>query len=84
MDAFPNFGENSAWGPSTSEQPQGNILKDAVRKEEVIKEILNAQNDLRALLGRTKTVQGDIEKLTAENATLQMYIDNLTRQIARR
>jgi hypothetical protein len=37
-----------------------------------------------ALLSRAKAVQGDVDKLTSGNATLQMYIDNLTMQMAKR
>jgi hypothetical protein len=37
-----------------------------------------------ALLTRVKSVQGDVDKLTSNNATLQMYIDNLTMQMAKR
>lgn len=39
---------------------------------------------LTALLTRIKTVQGEVDKLTSGNQTLQMYIDNLTKQLARR
>jgi hypothetical protein len=37
-----------------------------------------------ALLTRAKSVQGEVDKLTSGNATLQMYIDNLTMQMAKR
>lgn len=37
-----------------------------------------------ALLARVKSVQGDVDKLSSENETLQMYIDNLTMQMAKR
>ena len=36
------------------------------------------------LLDRIKTVERDTEKLSSGNATLQMYIDNLTLQMAKR
>lgn len=36
------------------------------------------------LLDRVKSVEADIEKLSSGNATLQMYIDNLTMQMAKR
>lgn len=39
---------------------------------------------MAALLGRVKTVQKEVDKLTAGNETLQMYIDNLTVQMAKR
>ncbi|KAI6114485.1 hypothetical protein F5141DRAFT_1213691 [Pisolithus sp. B1] len=47
-------------------------------------EITAAQDDLRALLTRVHSVQADVDKLTSENATLQVYIDNLTMQMAKR
>lgn len=37
-----------------------------------------------ALLDRVRSVQGDVDKLLSENETLQMYIDNLTMQMAKR
>lgn len=37
-----------------------------------------------ALLARVAAVQGEVQKLVAGNGTLQMYIDNLTKQLARR
>jgi short coiled-coil protein len=35
------------------------------------------------MLGRVKSVKGEVDKLMAGNATLQMYIDNLTVQMAK-
>ncbi|KZO97034.1 hypothetical protein CALVIDRAFT_536498 [Calocera viscosa TUFC12733] len=77
------FEETAAWG-NAAEVPAGDVVKDAIRKENVIKDILAAQEDLRIMLSRIQTVQGDIDKLKSDNATLQMYIDNLTKQMARR
>ncbi|KAK0188236.1 hypothetical protein F5146DRAFT_749209 [Armillaria mellea] len=37
-----------------------------------------------ALYERTQTVQKEVDKLTSGNETLQMYIDNLTVQMAKR
>lgn len=37
-----------------------------------------------ALLTRVKSVQTDVDKLASGNETLQMYIDNLTMQMAKR
>ena len=37
-----------------------------------------------AMLGRVDTVQKEVDKLVSENETLQMYIDNLTVQMAKR
>lgn len=36
------------------------------------------------LLDKVKSVESDVDKLTSGNATLQMYIDNLTMQMAKR
>jgi hypothetical protein len=36
------------------------------------------------LLERVKAVEKDTDKLSSGNATLQMYIDNLTMQMAKR
>ena len=36
------------------------------------------------LLERVKTAEKDMDKLSSGNATLQMYIDNLTLQMAKR
>ncbi|KAF8133884.1 hypothetical protein EV363DRAFT_1324852 [Boletus edulis] len=80
--ALDSFEESSAWAISKTES--GDIVKDAIRKEHVLKDIVAAQSDLRALVTRVHSVQTDVEKLTSENATLQTYIDNLTMQMARR
>ncbi|KAG8940735.1 hypothetical protein FRC04_005059 [Tulasnella sp. 424] len=60
------------------------ILKDTIRKEAVIKDILASQSDLRTLLARVKTVQGEVDKLQSGNATLKMYVENLTKQASKR
>ncbi|KAF8349328.1 hypothetical protein F5887DRAFT_488047 [Amanita rubescens] len=74
--------DTSGWG---QESLQGDdFVRDAIRKEAVIKEILASQEDLRTLLARVQTVQKEVEKLTSSNETLQMYIDNLTVQMAKR
>ncbi|KAI0050378.1 hypothetical protein FA95DRAFT_1487360 [Auriscalpium vulgare] len=72
-----------AWSINAS-SASGDIVKDAMRKEQIIKEITAAQEDLRVLLERVKSVEQDADKLTSGNATLQMYIDNLTMQMAKR
>jgi len=81
--SFPDFDENPGWA-SVSEPPAKDVIKEALKKEEIIKDIVAAQNDLRVILAKIQTAEGDVEKLTSGNATLQMYIDNLTKQIARR
>lgn len=37
-----------------------------------------------ALLARVKTVQGEVDKLQSGNATLKMYVENLTKQASKR
>ena len=37
-----------------------------------------------AMVAKTKGVQADVDKLISGNETLQMYIDNLTMQMAKR
>ncbi|TDL22231.1 hypothetical protein BD410DRAFT_898498 [Rickenella mellea] len=83
MSFPPALDELSAWG-TKADPATGSIVKDAVKKENIVKEIMAAQDDLRALLARVNAVQGDIDKLTSGNTTLQMYIDNLTMQMAKR
>ncbi|EPQ54618.1 hypothetical protein GLOTRDRAFT_77237 [Gloeophyllum trabeum ATCC 11539] len=83
--SFAGFEDDiGGWGAPVELPTTGDIVKDAMRKEQVIKEITAAQEDLRALLSRVKSVQADVDKLASGNATLQTYIDNLTLQMAKR
>ncbi|KAH7338411.1 hypothetical protein B0J17DRAFT_422590 [Rhizoctonia solani] len=76
---------SAGWGaPAAQPTSSGDVLKNTMKKEAVIKDIVAAQEDLRALLARVQTVQAEVDKLSSGNATLQMYIDNLTKQIAKR
>ncbi|KAJ7758515.1 hypothetical protein DFH07DRAFT_958376 [Mycena maculata] len=75
--------EETGWG-SPPPPPTGDIIKDAIKKEQLLKEIAASQQDLRTILARVQTVQKEVEKLTSGNETLQMYIDNLTVQMAKR
>ncbi|KAH8114571.1 hypothetical protein DFH11DRAFT_1595282 [Phellopilus nigrolimitatus] len=77
------FDETAAWGAPV-ETSSADIVKDTIKKDQTIKEIIAAQEDLRVLMAKVQSVQGDIEKLGSGNATLQMYIDNLTMQMAKR
>ena len=36
------------------------------------------------MISKAKSVQADVDKLISGNETLQMYIDNLTMQMAKR
>jgi len=81
---YPSYDEPSpGWG-SSDPASTGDIIQDAIKKEKLVKEITAAQENLRALLDRVRSVQGDVDKLLSENETLQMYIDNLTMQMAKR
>nr|GAT58773.1 predicted protein [Mycena chlorophos] len=74
-----------AWGSgSGGVSAPGDLVKDALKKEKLLKEIEASQQDLRTILGRVDTVQKEVKKLTSDNETLQMYIDNLTVQMAKR
>ncbi|KAF8225874.1 hypothetical protein L208DRAFT_1407883 [Tricholoma matsutake] len=64
--------------------PASDLVKDALRKEELLKDIAASQEDLRTLVDRVHSVQKEVDKLEAGNQTLQMYIDNLTVQMAKR
>ncbi|KAF9220298.1 hypothetical protein BS17DRAFT_787871 [Gyrodon lividus] len=79
---FNGFEDGPAWG--IPEPGTGDIVKDAIRKERILKDVVAAQGDLRALVTRVQSVQADVDKLASENTTLQMYIDNLTMQMAKR
>ncbi|KAI9058396.1 hypothetical protein PYCCODRAFT_1463485 [Trametes coccinea BRFM310] len=80
--SFSGFDDIPEWGVPTPST--GDIVTNAIKKEKLIKEIVAAQDDLRAMLAKTKTVQADVDKLASGNETLQMYIDNLTMQMAKR
>ncbi|KAL0960644.1 hypothetical protein HGRIS_005672 [Hohenbuehelia grisea] len=86
--SYPQFDDQSTWGGSASPAldtgSTGDIVRDAIRKEQLIKEIAASQEDLRNMLARAKAVQKETDKLAAGNETLQMYIDNLTVQMAKR
>ncbi|KAI0250737.1 hypothetical protein BJV78DRAFT_1216511 [Lactifluus subvellereus] len=76
------FDDQAGWGASDVFS-SGDVVKDAMKKEKIIKDIVAYQDDLRVLLERVKTVERDMDKLSSGNATLQMYIDNLTLQMAK-
>jgi predicted transcriptional regulator len=80
------FGEDETpgWGAALTPAEPKDIVAEAMKKENVIKDVVAAQEDLRVLVSRVEAVQKEIEKLSSGNATLQMYIDNLTKQMARR
>ncbi|THH01897.1 hypothetical protein EW026_g865 [Hermanssonia centrifuga] len=80
--SLPSFDESPGWG--IQPETEDDVVTAAIKKEKVIQEIAAQQEDLRALLARVKTVQLDVDKLASGNETLQMYIDNLTLQMAKR
>jgi len=77
-----DFNEPSAW--AVPAQQPGDIVTEALKKEKVLKEIAASQEDLKALYSRVQSVQKEVDKLHSGNETLQMYIDNLTVQMAKR
>ncbi|RXW24448.1 hypothetical protein EST38_g1449 [Candolleomyces aberdarensis] len=81
---FDNFVAEDSPGWGITSPKTGDIVRDAIKKEKVLKEILSYQEDLRAMLSKVDTVQKEVDKLVSGNETLQMYIDNLTVQMAKR
>lgn len=79
---FSELDEAPSWGIAAPQD--GDFIKDALRKDKIIKDIKASQEDLRNLFARAQAVQKEVDKLTSGNATLQMYIDNLTVQMAKR
>ncbi|KAJ7147535.1 hypothetical protein C8R43DRAFT_1011278 [Mycena crocata] len=75
---------DDGWGAAASPPASGDIIKDTLKKEQLLKDIAASQQDLRTILARVQTVQKEVDKLTSGNETLQMYIDNLTVQMAKR
>ncbi|KAG5715215.1 hypothetical protein E4T56_gene3039 [Termitomyces sp. T112] len=82
MSFQPSYDDASAWGAALSEP--ADFVRDALKREKLLKDIVASQEDLRTLVARVQTVQNEVDKLTSGNATLQMYIDNLTMQMAKR
>ncbi|KAG6877749.1 hypothetical protein C0993_004252 [Termitomyces sp. T159_Od127] len=78
--SFQSYDDTPAW---TEPEPV-DFVRDALRREQLLKDIAASQEGLRALVARVQTVQKEVDKLTAGNETLQMYIDNLTMQMAKR
>lgn len=81
--SFTPFEDTTAWGATSAPEGEVDIVSVAMKKDRTLREIQAAQEDLRALLTRVKEVQGEVDKLTSGNQTLQLYIDNLTKQLAR-
>lgn len=87
------FGEDeldASWGiagqgPGALDQTRKSsedALKEALKKEQLIKEVLTAQADLRALVDRVDKTQSQIDKLSSNNVMLATYVDNLSKQMA--
>ncbi|KAM0749024.1 hypothetical protein T439DRAFT_327516 [Meredithblackwellia eburnea MCA 4105] len=72
----------SSWGGTAPEEPEPEADIDpasVLKKEKVVREIVEMQDGLKALIERVEAVQTEGAKLRAGNETLQTYIDNLTR-----
>jgi len=84
---YDDYDEQPAvWGVASPREGGGDLglVRETLKKEQVIKEILASQEALRAMMNKVQTVQKEIDKLASGNETLQMYIDNLTVQMAKR
>ncbi|KIY67131.1 hypothetical protein CYLTODRAFT_353863 [Cylindrobasidium torrendii FP15055 ss-10] len=79
-----SFGGSDDLGGGWAAPIIGDPIKDALQREQLLKDIAAAQEDLRTFYARAQTVQKEVDKLTSNNSTLQMYIDNLTVQMAKR
>ncbi|KAI0086469.1 hypothetical protein BDY19DRAFT_344176 [Irpex rosettiformis] len=82
--SLPSFDESPGWGAPSPADGEDDVVTAAIKKEKTIQDIAAAQEDLKALLERVQTVQRDVDRLVSGNETLQMYIDNLTLQMAKR
>lgn len=76
--------ESIGWGVLSASVQETDLVSQAIRKEKIIKEIKAGQEGLQAMLAKVQAVQKDVDKLTSSNEMLQMYIDNLTKQMAKR
>ncbi|KXN88215.1 hypothetical protein AN958_07674 [Leucoagaricus sp. SymC.cos] len=76
--------ESIGWGALSAPVEETDLVSQAIRKEKITKEIKTCQEGLRAMLTKVQNVQKDVDKLTSSNEMLQMYIDNLTKQMASR
>ncbi|KAF8194257.1 hypothetical protein BJ912DRAFT_959965 [Pholiota molesta] len=83
---FDEFEQPAVWGVVSPREAGSDLglVRDTLRKDQIIKDILASQEDLRAMLAKVQSVQKEVDKLTSGNETLQMYIDNLTVQMAKR
>ncbi|KAH7103177.1 hypothetical protein BKA62DRAFT_768992 [Auriculariales sp. MPI-PUGE-AT-0066] len=84
MSFAPDFDPNAGWSAVAEPPAPRDYIKEAIEKEKLIKEIMATQGDLKVILDKVQAAEGECEKLSSGNATLQMYIDNLTKQIASR
>ncbi|EKM79417.1 hypothetical protein AGABI1DRAFT_128569 [Agaricus bisporus var. burnettii JB137-S8] len=84
--SFAGFNVEDAlgWGAVPGRAEGTDLVTQAIKKEKLIKEIQASQEGLRAMLAKVQAVQKDVDKLSSGNEVLQMYIDNLTQQMAKR
>ncbi|KAI0702293.1 hypothetical protein BC835DRAFT_1264072 [Cytidiella melzeri] len=83
--SLPSFDESPGWGASSAD-PEGDVVSAAIQKEKTIQYVsfIHPDNSCFYPTLRVKIVQRDVDKLASGNETLQMYIDNLTLQMAKR
>ncbi|KAG8814849.1 hypothetical protein FRB91_004243 [Serendipita sp. 411] len=80
MSLSNEFDDSPSWGAPSQAAP-GDILRDAMRKEAIIRDIVSGQEDLRAIVARVQSVQEEVDKLSSGNEMLQTYIENLSIQL---
>lgn len=71
------FADTSPWGASPSIEPTEPTVESALKKERVIKDILQLRDGLRGLVVRVGEVDTENDKLARDNDMLSTYIDNL-------
>ncbi|WVO18418.1 hypothetical protein L204_106135 [Cryptococcus depauperatus] len=75
-------GESETWethSPAPIPEP---TVESALKKEKIIKDIITLRDGLRGLMVRISEVEIENDKLAKENETLNLYVDNLTRNSA--
>ncbi|CAO1624251.1 unnamed protein product [Jaminaea pallidilutea] len=77
MSDVTGFSESAAWTAET-----GPSADEVLEKQKLIREILSAQESLKALSTKATSVQADCTKAEADNEMLQNYIDSITKSLA--
>ncbi|CAO1635565.1 unnamed protein product [Parajaminaea phylloscopi] len=72
------FSESSAAWEAETEVSANEVIE----KQNLIKDILQLQESLKALVNRVQSVEDDCTKADADNEVLQSYIDSVTKSLA--